>query len=301
MLGLFLRVVVIFAAGLLLTACGTRPKSLPEATQIYEVRAALVTGNAGSPKKLMSAIQDRLDDAIAATVRPTPMPRAVMTVHVVGVQQVPTEDGLQTQTEISVMLSDVVSGHPVHVRSYLVLSLSVDRRAANWAAAEAIAARLRYEYRLNQPPIVKRLTHDPRLSTQIRPSLPTTEQQTQPAAEQDYKPVVIPLKNAPVVGADQDPLLNSKTPVAGQATPAKVPQAGLNDAAQPDAAAPATVEDGAKAKVVIMPKKSEAPASPEIGAQAEAAPQTTPATNQQSAPAPADDGEPCVETLEKKC
>ncbi|MBB1247494.1 hypothetical protein [Rhizobium sp. G21] len=95
--------------------------------------------------------------------------------------------------------------------------------------------------------------------------------------------------------------MNSKTPVAGQATPAKVPQAGLNDAAQPDAAAPATVEDGAKAKVVIMPKKSEAPASPETGAQAEAAPQTTPATNQQSAPAPADDGEPCVETLEKKC
>ncbi|WP_137153453.1 hypothetical protein [Rhizobium sp. FKL33] len=285
MLGHFLRVVVILAAGVLLSACGTRPKSLPEVTQIYEVRAALVTGNAGTPKKLMSAIQDRLDDAIAATVRPTPMPRAVMTVHIVDVQQAPTEDGLQTQTEISVMLTDVVSGHPVHVRSYLVLSLSVDRRAANWSAAEAIAARLRYEYRLNQPPIVKRLTHDPRLSTQISgPALPA-EQQIAPSAEGEIKPVVIPLQNAPVVGADQDPLLNSKTPVTEQAAPAKVPQAGMNDTTQPDATAPATVEDGAKAKVVIMPKKPAAePAA------------TTPAADDPSA-----DGEPCVETLEKKC
>lgn len=279
MLGLFLRVAVMLAAGLLLSACGTRPKSLPEASQIYEVRAALVTGNAGTPKKLMSAIQDRLDDAIAATVRPVPMPRAVMTVHIVNVQQLPTEDGLQTQTEISVMLSDVVSGHPVHVRSYLVLSLSVDGRAANWAAAEAIAARLRFEYRLNQPPIVKHLRHDPRLSTEIRGPMDPLSQPVAPAAETDIKPVVIPLKNAPMVGADQDPLLNSKTPVAEQAAPAKVPQAGLNDAAKP-----ATVEDGAKAKVVIMPKK------------AEAAPATTPPAGD-----PSDDGEPCVETLEKKC
>jgi hypothetical protein len=277
MLGLFLRVVVMVAAGVLLSACGTRPKSLPEASQIYEVRAAVVTGNAGTPKHLMSAIQDRLDDAIAATVRPVPMPRAVMTVHVVDVQQVPTEDGLQTQTEISVMLSDVVSGHPVYMQSYQVLSLSVDRRAANWAAAEAIAARLRFEYRLNQPPIVKPLTHDPRLSTQIRGPMDPAAQQIAPEAS--AKPIVIPLKNAPMVGADQDPLLNSKTPVAEQAAPAKVPQAGLNDAAKS-----ATVEDGAKAKVVIMPKK------------AEAAPATTPAGDDPSA-----DGEPCVETLEKKC
>ncbi|MDH6268961.1 hypothetical protein M2360_004381 [Rhizobium sp. SG_E_25_P2] len=301
MLGLFLRVVVILAAGVLLSACGARPKSLPEVTQIYEVRAALVTGNAGAPKKLMTAIQDRLDDAIAATVRPVPMPRAVMTVHIVDVQQVPTEDGLQTQTEISVMLSDVVSGHPLHVKSYLVLSLSVDNRAAKWAAAEAIAARLRSEYRLNQPPIVKRLTHDPRLSTKMRGPLQPGEQPVAPAAEPQVEPIVIPLKNAPVVGADQDPLLNSKTPVSEPTAPATVPQAGLNGAAQPEAAAPATVEDGAKAKVVIMPKKTETPTPPETGAQADVAPQPKQANSEPPADAPADDSEPCVETLEKKC
>jgi hypothetical protein len=280
MLRLFLRVVVIVAAGVLVSACGTRPKSLPEASQIYDVRAVVVTGNAGAPKKLMSAIQDRLDDAIAATIRPVPMPRAVMTIHIVDIQQMATEDGLQTQTEISVMLSDVVSGHPVFMQSYQVLSLSVDRRAASWAAAEAIAARLRFEYRLNQPPIVKPLTHDPRLSTQIRGPMDPASQPLAPATESSVKPIVIPLKNAPIVGADQDPLLNSKTPVAEQAAPAKVPQAGLSDAAKP-----ATVEDGAKAKVVIMPKKAE----------------TAPATTAPAGDDPAASGEPCVETLEKKC
>lgn len=287
MLGLFLRVVVMLAAGVLLSACGTRPKSLPEASQIYEVRAALVTGNVGTPKKLMSAIQDRLDDAIAATVRPVPMPRAVMTVHIVDVERIPTEDGLQTQTEISVMLSDVVSGHPVHVRSYLVLSLSVDGRAANWAAAEAIAARLRIEYRLNQPPIVKPVIHDPSLSTRMRGPIEPGIQPVAPAGEPDVKPIVIPLQNAPMVGADQDPLLNSRTPVAEPVAPAKVPQAGLNETAPPAAAQPkpATAEEGAKAKVVILPKKTPADPVPAASAQHE----------------PAADGEPCVETLEKKC
>ena len=79
---------------------------------------------------------------------------------------------------------------------------------------------------------------------------------------------VIPLKQAPVLGADQDPILNSKTAVNPARQSAMKKEAVVTKPKQIDP----SVEDGAKAKVVIK------------------------ATTAQ----PAAD-EPCVETLDKKC
>ena len=89
------------------------------------------------------------------------------------------------------------------------------------------------------------------------------------------KTIVVPLKTAPTIGADQDPLLNSKTKVTPVDEPAKVKPAIEIEKPADKKPADNAVEAGAKAKVVIKPKATEE--------------------------APADDDEPCVETLEKKC
>jgi hypothetical protein len=206
--------------------------------------------------------------AIEATSYAVPMPHAVMNIHVVSVNKVRKDGAGRAETEISVMLSDVDSGQTVLARNYLILAFSERGRVSDAAIVGAVAARLRYEFALVTPAI-RPLRHDPRLSTRLK---------SNPGQiVNDEKPLVIPLKTAPVLGADQDPLLNSKTKVEIKQEPARVePAMKVEKKKQPVAATPAenTLESGAKVKVVIKPKASEA--------------------------APADD-EPCVETLDKKC
>jgi len=152
MFGLMLRAVAIAFLGILLAACGTRPRPT-EIERVYEIRAVMVTANGGVSRTLMRGIKTRLDKAVHNTVRPVPMPRAVMNIHIVGTARGEGYDGTRMQTEVSVTLTDVPSGQPVLVRSFLVYSFSLSKGDADDAAAEAVAARLRVEYALAQPVI----------------------------------------------------------------------------------------------------------------------------------------------------
>lgn len=263
MFGLLLRAFVIVVIGLTLTACGTRPKPMPEVQQIYEIRDVAVTANAGISPALIRGIQLRLDKAIEATVRPAPMPRAVMNIHVVGVTKTPGYDGLRAETEVSVTLTDVPSGQALLVRNFLVYSFSINARDANDSAAEAVASRLRVEYALAQPAIRKQPVASPRLSTRMNDDtlLPLN-------ADKDKEAVVVPLATAPAIGADQDPILNSKTKVARDKQEAAVPANVKTKTA--DQVPANAIENGAKLKVVIKPTQPTA-------------------------------DEPCVETMDKKC
>jgi hypothetical protein len=264
MFGLLLRAFAMIFLGLVLTACGTRPRPMPEVQQIYEIRGVMVTANAGISRKVMRGIKQRLDKAIRNTHRPIPMPRAVMNIHVVSVTRDSGYDGNRTQTELSVALTDVPSGQAVLVRSFLIYSFSLNERTADDAAAEAIAARLRVEYALAQPVIRDPAADLPAVSTRMRGDV------RQPIVIHREKPLVIPLKTAPIVGVDQDPVLNSRTKVRPAKKDVVLPDAKLK-LSQPTQTEN-VLESGAKAKVVIKPKAAE----------------------------PAD-GEPCVETMDKKC
>ena len=265
MFGLLLRAFAIAFLSLTLAACGTRPKPLPEVQRIYDVRAVVVTANAGISRSLMRGIKLRLDKAIRDTVRPIPMPRAVMNIHIVGTSRAAGYDGNRTETEISVTLTDVPSGQAVLVRSFLVYGFSLTERNADNAAAEAIAARLRVEYALAQPVLRQTPDYTPRLSTRMKGA-------NEPVVVREERPIVIPLRTAPAIGADQDPVLNSKTKITHEKKQIVEPKA------KPKAADPVpaenVIESGAKAKVVIRPKPADS--------------------------APAAD-EPCVETMDKKC
>jgi hypothetical protein len=268
MFGLLLRACAITFVGLMLTACGTRPKPMPEVQEIYEIRDVAVTANAGISRTLITGIKQRLDEAIHDTIRPAPLPRAVMNINIVGLAKTAAYDGIRAETEVSVMLTDVTSGQPLLVRSFLIYSFSISSRDVSESAAEAIASRIRVEYALTQPAI-RKLPTPTRLSTRMN------DDTLLPLGAHKDKPLVIPLKTAPVVGADQDPVLNSRTKIAPENQGMTVPdnKAVIVDT-KSKASAPAenAVEAGAKVKVVIKPKSAE-PAS----------------------------SEPCVETMDNKC
>lgn len=256
---LVLRIILLALLSALVAACGTRPRQTVDDTRMFEIRDVGVTGNGGVPSGILNGIRRQMQLAIEATEYAVPKTHAVMNIHIASVER----DGAgRAQTELSVTVSDVTSGQPVLVRSYLVLALSERAKVSNAVIVDAIARRLRYEFGLSLPPIRPVLQHDPALSTKLRPGV---DYDANPV-----EPVVIPLKTAPVVGADQDPLLNSKTKVAPVEDPARIEPAIKTHKAAP---AENALEDGAKTKVVIKPAPSDA----------------TP------------DDEPCVETLEQKC
>jgi hypothetical protein len=260
MFGLLLRAIVVAIVGISLSACGTQPKPAPDVLQVYDIRSLSVTGNTGITQKLILGVQKRLDRSIQDTVRPAPLPQALMNVNVVGTQRMEGYDGFRSETQVSVTLTDPATGQPLQPRGYLVYSFSISERDADDSAAEAIAARLRAEYSLSQPTIRK--ASSPRVSTQMNDTTLV------PIEANTTLPVVVPLKTAPALGADQDPLLNSKTKVAPDATMAGpiLNQKKVNDTSK------VAVDDGAKAKVVFKTK----PALPAAD-------------------------EPCVETMDKKC
>ena len=262
---LILRAVLLALLSALVAACGTRPRQTVDPARMFEIRAVGVTANGGVPADVLTGIQRQIELAIEATSQAVPKPRAVMNIHIVSVQR---DNAGRAQTELSVTLSDVASGEPVLVRSYLILAFSERKHVRDAAIVDAVAGRLRYEYALATPRIEPVLRHDPALSTRLK----TDEKRV----EKPVKPIVIPLKTAPVVGVDQDPVLNSKTRVEPVIEPAKVEPAVTPKKPATVAEPPVenSVEAGAKTKVVIQPKAAE----------------DTPAAD-----------EPCVETLDNKC
>lgn len=263
MFRLALRAAALLFLGLVLAACGSRLRQEIDVTRVFEIRAVAVTANGGVPARVITGVQRQMRLAIDATSHAVPKPRAVMNVHIIDVfRQGGRSDG-RAQAEVSVMLTDVETGQTVLARNYAILALSERGRVSDAAVVGSIAARLRYEFGLSTPSI-RPLRHDPRLSTRLRSS-------PDPVVVREEKPVIVPLKTAPVLGADQDPLLNSKTKVDAVKEPARVEPALKPVEKQPKEN---VLESGAKAKVVIKPKAAD--------------------------PATADD-EPCVETLDNKC
>jgi hypothetical protein len=263
---LILRVVVLTLLSALVAACGSRPRQTEDATRMFDVRAIAVTANGGVSGAIIGGVQRQTELAIAATTFAVPKARAVINVHVASVTR---DNAGHAQAAVTVTLSDVGSAQPVLVRSYLILASSERARVSDAAIADAIATRLRYEFGLSMPPIRQVVQIDPDISTKLKSE---TDRK-----KKTVKPIVVPLKTAPVLGVDQDPVLNSKTKVDAVEEPAKIEpavKAKTKVTVDEEQSSESEVETGAKVKVVIKPK-----AVPD---------------------APSDD-EPCVETLDKTC
>ena len=264
MFRLVLRVILLSMLSALVAACAARPRQTVDTARMFELRAVGVTANGNVSGAIIRGVQRQTELAISATTYAMPKARAVINVHIAAV----TRDNVgHAQADVTVTLSEVESAQPVLGRAYLIPVSSERARVRDAAIADAIATRLRYEFGLSMPPIRDVVQIDPAISTKLK--------QDAVPVKNPVKTVVIPLKTAPVLGADQDPVLNSRTKVEPAEEPAKVePVIKVKPAPVPEEkASEITVESGAKVKVVIKPK----------------------------APAESLDDEPCVETLEQKC
>ncbi len=75
------------AVALGLSACGSRPKSLQEELQGFDVRKAVVMAAAGVPLRTIEGVQRRLDHAIAVTNRSGARPRVVLNIRITDVRK----------------------------------------------------------------------------------------------------------------------------------------------------------------------------------------------------------------------
>ncbi|WP_454849555.1 hypothetical protein [Rhizobium binxianense] len=131
-----------------LTACaGLWARKPPE--PMYDVRSAVVLSGPHMPAALLSGISDRVNAAIHATVRTTPLPRVVLTIRVVSI-----EKGLGYQRDrnlarISIDAASVDDGSVIAVTSFEVTSFAADPNLANDIMAEDIAARVRATFALS--------------------------------------------------------------------------------------------------------------------------------------------------------
>lgn len=266
---LLLRALLFTLLAAVVSACGSRPRPVDNIPRAVEIRAVAVTAGTDISPAVLRNTQNQLRKAIRETVRPVPMPRAVMQVHIAGITQGRAYEGVTAEVHLNVVVADVENGMAIFNRNLVIRAFAFNQRGLNNAIVEAVVARLRVEYGLSQPVLRPLPQQRERISTRMQGEEPVL------AKHEDVAPIVVPLKTVKRIGADADPVLNSRTKVKVEDRPAKavvLPDAKIkaDDAAAPENA----LESGAKAKVTIKPKAVE----------------TTPAGD-----------EPCVETMDKKC
>jgi hypothetical protein len=269
MVRLFLSILILVTIGLGLSSCGNRTRLSRQQVMFYDVRQAVVTANGAVPLAVMAGVQRRLDSAIRMTVRPVAMPRIVMNVRIDAIRKGLGIHQGRSEADIAVTLSAVDDGQPFQTIGFRVYSFTLEPGAADEAMAEAIAGRLRYAYSLSVPPIRQPTYRQPRISTWL------SMEEPRPG------PLIIPTRQVRKIGADADPVLNSKTVMdTSNATNVDEPKKTREALAVP---AGKSIDDGASGKVVIHPGN-----------------QPSSALDTKSNVAGESD-EPCVETLENKC
>ena len=263
-----LRLLTATLALLALAGCGVRQQPVEDIPRSFDIRAVSLTAAEGVSPAILRNTRVQLTHAVRETVRPVSMPRAVLQVHIAEIRRGRAYDGFTALAGVNVVMADVDTGFVILNRDFAIQAFAFNERALDNATVEAIVSRIRVEYGLRQPEIREPRAAEPRISTRMATDEPLL------AKHEPVEPVqVLPRNAMKHIGADADPMLNSKTRMSGEKNPEK---AVALPAAKKDAAAPAenALEAGANAKVTI---KSGA-----------------------TAVAPAD-GEPCVETMDSKC
>lgn len=282
------RIVTLMALvllGAIVASCGSRPKQPGSDQTIFDVRRAQVTAPAGIPPTVIVGVQRRINQAIEATSRPVAVPRVVIDVRIGSVSTGLGANRGRSQADLQVIVTSIDSGEAFRDIRFQVESFTLDARHAEEALAEAIAQRLRFIFQLNMPP-ARLMATQPQISTRL-----ATDPALDPVEPVAKAPVVVPVSAVKTrIGADADPVLNSKSKLPEEA-PEK---AKVEPALKPAASTEKTVDDGAAAKVSIVKPAAEPAAEP-----------TEQPVKTESEPAkaetPANDGEPCVETLDKTC
>jgi hypothetical protein len=138
---------------LALTACAQFSALKPPPDPVYDVRSAVVVSGPGIAPELLSATNERINAAIAATPHVTTLPAVALTVRVVEVEKAQGFQQDRNTAKINIDATSVESGSVVAVSSLETTTFSPDSSIVNDLMAEDIAARIRSTFGLKTPPL----------------------------------------------------------------------------------------------------------------------------------------------------
>jgi hypothetical protein len=151
MLGLTLRVSQVLLGCLALGACSAVSQlKAPEPT--YDVRSAVVTSAPGiAPPGLLSATGDRVNAAIAATTRNTPLPKVALIIRLAEVRKGQGFSEERNVAKVTIDATSVSTGSVIAIASFETTTFVTDPAVADDLMAEDIAARVRSTFALKTP------------------------------------------------------------------------------------------------------------------------------------------------------
>jgi hypothetical protein len=135
-----------------LSACSSVTTEAPP-TPVYDVRSANVVAGPLIPPQLISAVTQRVNAAIAATTRPSPMPQVSLNIRIVSVE---LAQGIQQDRNVAKLNIDATSiedGSVIGVAAFETTTIAPDPTGVDELMAEDIAARVRSTFKLMTPPL----------------------------------------------------------------------------------------------------------------------------------------------------
>ncbi|HEX8047621.1 hypothetical protein [Rhizobium sp.] len=142
---------------LALSACSSWSLTEPPAPPAYDVRSATVVADQAVPPvppTLLSAVNDRVNAAIAVTARDTPLPKVALTIRLTDLRKGRSFNKDRNSAKINVDAASVDNGAVLAIASFDIVNYTQDPTAANDLMAEDIAARIRSIFVLKAPPLV---------------------------------------------------------------------------------------------------------------------------------------------------
>jgi hypothetical protein len=145
------------AGCLALAACSSWSLTPPPSPPAYDVRSATVVADQSVPPvspALLSAINERVNAAIAVTTRDTPLPKVALTIRLTDVRKGGSFNHDRNTAKINVDAASLDTGAVVAIASFDTANFTPNPTAADDLMAEDIVARIRSIFALKTPPLV---------------------------------------------------------------------------------------------------------------------------------------------------
>lgn len=146
------RAVSALVVCLALASCSSWSVEPPPAA--YDVRSATVVADQALPPvspALVAAVNDRVNAAIASTIRTTPLPQVALTVRLTDVRRARGFNRDRNSAKINIDAAAMDGGAVVAMASFEIRTVAPDPATADELMAEDIAARIRSIFSLNTP------------------------------------------------------------------------------------------------------------------------------------------------------
>jgi hypothetical protein len=135
-----------------LTACTSLAEKAPPAP-VYDVKTANVVAGPTISPELIAGVTQRVNAAIAATTRYSPLPQVTLNIRIVSVEKGAGVQKDRNVARVDIDASSIQDGSVVGMASFESTTFAPDPTSVDQLMAEDIAARLRSTFALVTPPL----------------------------------------------------------------------------------------------------------------------------------------------------